>query len=446
MVRAALRQGPLRSAAPNAHARDAAGLTALDIANYFGFRACADELLAAAPPDDAPVPDGTLAESRALQPPGPAARPARPAMSAVFVTLGANDERRHAPPLTLDSDALRHALDAAGLPSSTHLLLRIELLEDEYGADTASDAYTADVSTLLDASSAHAASPTPGAQTWQPPALLYSVCPERAVLRLDLVALADHVLAPRSEPRLVARALVALPPTFLPAFSEREPGRFLPMCVTGASHLQAVFHAMATGDAIGEANLEAVVSTPFAGRPPGDACAHGRGGEWLRPGHTLIYGHRGSGMNCRPADRPGQLQLGENTALSMAQAVRDGAAAVEFDVQLTRDLVPVIYHDWIVAETGFETPVNALAQAQFMALNPRARPLRTRRSCADLVDPPAPPIWANSTETVQAPFATLRELFDGLPAGVGFDIEVKYPMPDEADSVGMSTSFEINLF
>ncbi|KAJ2696972.1 Glycerophosphocholine phosphodiesterase, partial [Coemansia spiralis] len=308
---------------------------------------------------------------------------------------------------------------------------------DSSVADAA--AYVADATALLEAAAG-------GAQAWQPPALLYTACPERAVLRLDLVVLADAVLAPHAEPRVVARALAVLPPTFAPGFSEPVPGQFTPLCVTGASHLHAAFLATATGEAVGKANIEAVVATPFARRPHGDAHADGRGGPWLRPGHTLIYGHRGSGMNCRPADRPGRLQLGENTVLSMEQAVRDGAAAVEFDVQLTRDLTPVIYHDWIVAETGLETPVNTLALAQFMALNPRARRLRARRSCADLTDPPAPPIAANSVETVQAPFATLRELFDVLPAAVGFDIEVKYPMPDEAEDVGMSASFEINLF
>ncbi|KAJ2695280.1 hypothetical protein H4R19_005850, partial [Coemansia spiralis] len=129
MVKAALRQGLLWSTAPGAHARDAAGLSALDIANYFGFRACADELLAASPPYDAPMYDSIHSESRALQ-----AQPLAPlhrqnaaslAASAVYVTLGANDERRcsRLPPLTLDPAALHRALDAACLPRSAHLLL-----------------------------------------------------------------------------------------------------------------------------------------------------------------------------------------------------------------------------------------------------------------------------------------------------------------------------------
>ncbi|KAJ1733031.1 Glycerophosphocholine phosphodiesterase [Coemansia biformis] len=441
MVKAALKQGILRSPAFNAHARDDAGLTALDIANYMGFRACADELLAFSAAYDAPVYNGMHAEHHALQPPPPApcpASPAPPGTSAVFVTLGASDERRNErlPPLTLDAAALQSALDAAGLPRSAHLLLRIEAQQGTGSAASAgARAYVVDAAALLE--------PTAAVQEWLPPALLYTACPERTVLRLDLIVLADHALAPHLEPRIVAQAAVALPPTFVPEYSEGMPGQFIPQCLTGGNYLHAALLSAATGDVVGEANMEAVVSTPHAGRPREREGAR----EWLQPGRTLIYGHRGSGMNCPPAERPGRLQLGENTVLSMEQAARDGAAAVEFDVQLTRDLTPVVYHDWIVAETGFETPVNALALAQFMALNPRGRALRTQRSCSDLTSPPAPPpILANSAETVQAPFATMRELFDELPAGVGFDIEVKYPMPDEADGVGMSASFEINLF
>ncbi|KAJ2791432.1 Glycerophosphocholine phosphodiesterase, partial [Coemansia guatemalensis] len=170
------------------------------------------------------------------------------------------------------------------------------------------------------------------------------------------------------------------------------------------------------------------------------------------PGKTLIYGHRGSGMNCAYSKRPGRLQLGENTVLSMEHAFNNGAVAVELDVQLTRDLVPVIYHNWIVTETNLNTPVNSLTLKQFLALNPRNRPIPYSRSDNDLaikpmtLDAQAPLSKANSKETVQAPFATLDDLFNKLPSGVGFDIEVKYPLRDKADRVGMATSFEVNLF
>lgn len=39
-------------------------------------------------------------------------------------------------------------------------------------------------------------------------------------------------------------------------------------------------------------------------------------------------------------------------------------------MQLTKDLVPVIYHDWTVTETGFDIPLNAITAEQFLNLRP----------------------------------------------------------------------------
>ena len=41
----------------------------------------------------------------------------------------------------------------------------------------------------------------------------------------------------------------------------------------------------------------------------------------------------------------------ENTIASLRKAGAHGADYVEFDVQLTKDLVPVVYHDFTVCTT-----------------------------------------------------------------------------------------------
>ena len=51
----------------------------------------------------------------------------------------------------------------------------------------------------------------------------------------------------------------------------------------------------------------------------------------------------------------------ENTIASMKNAVEHGADMVEFDVQVSKDLVPIIYHDFelcasIAAKNGSEAP------------------------------------------------------------------------------------------
>jgi glycerophosphodiester phosphodiesterase len=50
-----------------------------------------------------------------------------------------------------------------------------------------------------------------------------------------------------------------------------------------------------------------------------------------------------------------------------------GAEYVEFDVQLTKDLVPVIYHDWVLSETGLNIPVNAVTLEEFHSLGPQKK-------------------------------------------------------------------------
>ncbi|KAJ2661394.1 Glycerophosphocholine phosphodiesterase [Coemansia sp. RSA 1199] len=463
MIKRALDQNIFRSSVFDAHHCDAAGLSALDMVNYFGYRACADELLAFSLEFDAPVYDGMCTELPALQvEPFVSNAPTfatPPNTFGVFVTLGANDLRRGAklPPISIDAVALQSALDKMQLPRSTHLLLRID---SEQGMLVGADSYAVDVTSLLE-------TPDMSEHTWMPPAHFHTTYPEKFVLRLDLVALVDHALTPyASEHKIIAQAVLTLPPTYIPGYNERMPGQYIPMCLTGGNYLQAVFVAPATDGIIGDINIEALVSTPYrysaqtppASRPVSPSLADDDDTviPWHQPGQTVIYGHRGSGMNCPHSERPGRLQLGENTVLSMQQSIRDGVTAVEFDVQLTRDMAPIIYHDWLVAETGLDAPANMLSLAQFMALNPRNRITNASRSCDDLrteavsvgtVDPVlGPTVMANSRDTVQEPFATLYDLFESLPAGVGFDIEVKYPMPDEADGVGMTTSFEINLF
>lgn len=37
---------------------------------------------------------------------------------------------------------------------------------------------------------------------------------------------------------------------------------------------------------------------------------------------------------------------------------------------MTKDLVPVIYHDWTVTETGYDIPLNAITVEQFLNLRP----------------------------------------------------------------------------
>jgi glycerophosphodiester phosphodiesterase len=207
---------------------------------------------------------------------------------------------------------------------------------------------------------------------------------------------------------------------------------------------------------------------------------------------TMVIGHRGLGKNT--ASRT-SLQLGENTIQSFISAANLGAEYVEFDVQLTKDLVPVIYHDFLVSETGIDAPVHTLTLDQFLHIGEGQKPRQSR---------PASPEHTsysnglsgdqdrhssrrlrsysvdNSTQrnihldrqqeltermkhtrdfkkkgfkgnnrgfSIQSSFTTLEKMFDELPETVGFNIEMKYPMLHESEEEEMDQyAVELNSF
>uniref|UniRef100_A0A8H7N2E6 GP-PDE domain-containing protein n=1 Tax=Bionectria ochroleuca TaxID=29856 RepID=A0A8H7N2E6_BIOOC len=195
---------------------------------------------------------------------------------------------------------------------------------------------------------------------------------------------------------------------------------------------------------------------------------------------SRLGGHRGNGQNTRS----GSLQIGENTIKSFLTAVKLGADVVELDVQLTKDSVPVIYHDFLVAEKGSDAPMHTLTYKQFIAISDaqtsstwheeprrrlpwdeRERPLALRNTrrmslCAPL-DSATDALTDQMKNTlnypgykpnlrhhsIHEPFITLEELFCRLPEDIPLDIELKYPMLYEAADFQMDNyATEINVF
>ncbi|TPX10013.1 uncharacterized protein E0L32_008860 [Thyridium curvatum] len=230
-------------------------------------------------------------------------------------------------------------------------------------------------------------------------------------------------------------------------------------------------------DIIGTVNFNFLVVTPFAHPNMGVTSEQT---YWRKMSSTMVIGHRGLGKNLT-SNR--SLQLGENTVPSFIAAANLGANYVEFDVQLTKDHIPVIYHDFLVSETGFDAPVHTLTLEQFLHINPDS----TRHSHSTGVM--RPPVRKHSLDSngryrslsssfnvhdrtsldermkhtrdfkekgfkansrgnfIQAPFATLEDLFKQLPGTVGFNIEMKYPMLHESEEHEMDTyAVELNSF
>jgi glycerophosphodiester phosphodiesterase len=248
--------------------------------------------------------------------------------------------------------------------------------------------------------------------------------------------------------------------------------------------------AATTLDVIGTVNFNFLIITPFHHPSMSVTEQHT---YWKKMASTMVIGHRGLGKNT--ASRT-SLQLGENTIQSFISAANLGAEYVEFDVQLTKDLVPVIYHDFLVSETGIDAPVHTLTLDQFIHIGEGQKPRSSRAGSPETV----PVINGNGNGTddrsntrrprsysvdnskqrnihidrqeeltermkhtrdfkkkgfkgnnrgtsIQSSFTTLERMFNALPESVGFNIEMKYPMLHESEEEEMDQyGVELNSF
>lgn len=246
--------------------------------------------------------------------------------------------------------------------------------------------------------------------------------------------------------------------------------------------------AASTLDVIGTVNFNFLIITPF--HHPNMSVTEQHTYWKKMAATTMVIGHRGLGKNT--ASRT-SLQLGENTIQSFISAANLGAEYVEFDVQLTKDHVPVIYHDFLVSETGIDAPVHTLTLDQFLHIGEGSNPRYARTGSPDRVangngsedDRPStrrPRSYSvdNSKQrnihvdraeeltermkhtrdfkkkgfkgnsrgySIQSSFTTLERMFDELPESVGFNVEMKYPMLHESEEEEMDQyAVELNSF
>jgi glycerophosphodiester phosphodiesterase len=248
--------------------------------------------------------------------------------------------------------------------------------------------------------------------------------------------------------------------------------------------------AASTLQVIGTVNFNFLVITPFEHPNMSITEEHT---YWKKLASTMIIGHRGLGKN---TDKRTSLQLGENTIQSFISAANLGAEYVEFDVQLTKDHVPVIYHDFLVSETGIDAPVHTLTLDQFLHIGEGHKPRQSGPSSPETT----PSNGANAFEerpfpkrlrsysvdnskqrnihidreaeikermkhtrdfkkkgykgnsrgiSIQSDFTTLERMFKSkdIPQTAGFNIEMKYPMLHESEEEEMDQyAVELNSF
>lgn len=158
--------------------------------------------------------------------------------------------------------------------------------------------------------------------------------------------------APKTQKHLIARA-VGQPSSILPVMG--------PKMMTLQGFLSTPVLSASTLDVVGNVSFNFLVIKPFNHPPAGDERFPTF--DLKGSGSTMIIGHRGWGMNIKDKNR---IQVGENTLTAFQIAHKLGVPFVEFDIQLTKDHVPVIYHDFLVSETGIDAPVHTLTLEQFL--------------------------------------------------------------------------------
>jgi glycerophosphocholine phosphodiesterase GPCPD1 len=186
--------------------------------------------------------------------------------------------------------------------------------------------------------------------------------------------------------------------------------------------------------------------------------------HWAPDWSGLDVGHRGLGNSYTPGQHCSHIR--ENTLArhdqthkyhlknsqkpfcSMRHAIQHGADMVEFDVQLSRDLVPCIFHEFHLmvvtrakqgGEVLVDVPVRDLSIEELQGLrshHPSER-LEGVKSFGE----------HEGSQHEHQSFPTLRSALLDLPPGCGFNIEVKYgqTMRDGTEETRIH-QMEINAF
>ncbi|KAL1123856.1 hypothetical protein AAG570_001626 [Ranatra chinensis] len=194
---------------------------------------------------------------------------------------------------------------------------------------------------------------------------------------------------------------------------------------------------------IGQITVEFLIVKPIANSPCNLKSSLQR--LWKESWRGLDVGHRGVGTSFK-GDIRQCAEVRENTIASLKSAASHGADFVEFDVQLSKDLVPVLYHDFYVAiamrrkkqvapEEMIQLPVKDLSLAQLHLLK-----LYHVTEFGGSVK------FSDEDLEEHQPFPTLQQALEILDSSVGFNIEIKWTMQLKDGTYEFYHPFDLNLY
>ncbi|XP_034237742.1 glycerophosphocholine phosphodiesterase GPCPD1-like isoform X3 [Thrips palmi] len=215
---------------------------------------------------------------------------------------------------------------------------------------------------------------------------------------------------------------------------------------------------------IGQVSVEYVVINPIPGFWCDMSTSFTR--HWKQNWLGLDVGHRGLGNSFNKFKTKDCAEVRENTIASLKKAASFGADFVEFDVQLSKDLVPVIYHDFHVCismkrknDTNdmemLELPVKELTLEQLHLLKDIGYP-QSISKVLHFCDKEEVYHLAESREKSQMifdedleehqPFPKLQQVLEVLDPHVGFNIEIKWTMQLKDGTYELNHPFDINMY
>ncbi|XP_031491101.1 glycerophosphodiester phosphodiesterase GDPD1, chloroplastic-like [Nymphaea colorata] len=147
----------------------------------------------------------------------------------------------------------------------------------------------------------------------------------------------------------------------------------------------------------------------------------------FKPPKFMVIGHRGSGMNALSSPDGRMKAIKENSLLSFNTAAKLGVEFVEFDVQVTRDGCPIIFHDNLILteEEGIisEKRTTELTLAEFLCYGPQREPTIVGKSLLRKSTDGRVLSWKVENDDA---LCTLQEAFQKVESSLGFNIELKF--------------------
>ncbi|XP_047076932.1 glycerophosphodiester phosphodiesterase GDPD1, chloroplastic-like [Lolium rigidum] len=144
-------------------------------------------------------------------------------------------------------------------------------------------------------------------------------------------------------------------------------------------------------------------------------------------GRLALIGHRGKGMNALSSPDRRLQEVKENSVRSFNEAARFAIDYVEFDVQVTKDACPIIFHDNFIftEEQGkvSDRRVTDLRLEEFLQYGPQnkegknGKPLLRKMKDGRVLN------WNVQSDD---PLCTLQEAFEKVNPRLGFNVELKF--------------------